>query len=143
MVRKVRILLGFSIGEILLLPILVLFAWLVRISLSLSSLPRVVGVIRSLHRVCPPGGRRDLTKTLQLADFVAYATQGFGRCLARSLLLFLLLPAGGCHVDFIIGVNKVGDKFESHAWIELQGQALENNQGIAGRFSTLIRFTSA
>jgi len=45
-------------------------------------------------------------------------------CLEASLVLWYLLKKQGVAVDLRIGVRKLNDKFEAHAWVEYQGAAL-------------------
>lgn len=47
-----------------------------------------------------------------------------GTCLQESLLLWYLLQRQGISAVIRIGVNKLGGKFEAHAWVERDGIAL-------------------
>jgi hypothetical protein len=45
-------------------------------------------------------------------------------CLAKSLTLRWLLRREGIASDLRIGIRKENEKFEAHAWVELEGAAL-------------------
>jgi hypothetical protein len=45
-------------------------------------------------------------------------------CLAKSLTLWWLLGRQGIESHLRIGIRKVGEKFEAHAWVERDGAAV-------------------
>ena len=45
-------------------------------------------------------------------------------CLTRSLVLFRLLRRSGLAVDFVIGMPRVPQSTDAHAWVELDGRDL-------------------
>jgi len=45
-------------------------------------------------------------------------------CLEESLVLWYLLRGQGIAARLRIGVRKIGQKFEAHAWVEYNGEAL-------------------
>lgn len=45
-------------------------------------------------------------------------------CLVESLTLCYLLQRQGVSADLRIGVRKMSDEFEAHAWVEYAGAAL-------------------
>jgi hypothetical protein len=45
-------------------------------------------------------------------------------CLAKSLTLWWLLERQGIDAHLRIGIRKDGEKFEAHAWVERDGDAL-------------------
>jgi hypothetical protein len=45
-------------------------------------------------------------------------------CLERSLTLWWLLERQGVHCQLRIGTRKAGEQLEAHAWVEYDGQAL-------------------
>jgi hypothetical protein len=47
-------------------------------------------------------------------------------CLEQSLVLWMLLRRRGFPAELKIGVRKDGGEFEAHAWVELDGEALNN-----------------
>lgn len=46
---------------------------------------------------------------------------GIGTCLSMSLALRELLLRNGIESEFRIGVDKIGDEFSAHAWLEYDG----------------------
>jgi transglutaminase superfamily protein len=60
----------------------------------------------------------------------AAARHGLGRssCLERSLALWWLLHQEGIASSVRIGARKTDGKFEAHAWVELEGVALNEPQ---------------
>lgn len=62
---------------------------------------------------------------------------GVSSCLARSLLLVRLLRRRGQPGELRIGVRRSGHGIESHAWVELQGVAVNDAQGGARRYAVL------
>jgi Transglutaminase-like superfamily len=50
-------------------------------------------------------------------------------CLERSLALWWLLARRGVAAQLRIGVRKSGEKFEAHAWVEREGQAIDEPEG--------------
>jgi hypothetical protein len=56
-------------------------------------------------------------------------------CLTRSLLLLWLLRRRGLRAELRIGVRRVEAEIESHAWVELDGEPVNETQEVAGRFA--------
>jgi Transglutaminase-like superfamily len=97
---------------------------------------------RSLQNLIPAAGRisdhqlsNDASSGGDLSDGRAMLTAGMvtaaarrspvqAGCLERSLTLWWLLKRQGiaCHIR--IGTRRVGDKFDAHAWVECEGQPL-------------------
>ena len=51
-------------------------------------------------------------------------------CLERSLALWWLLARRGVASQLRIGVRKSGQRFEAHAWVEREGVAVGEPQGL-------------
>jgi Transglutaminase-like superfamily len=49
-------------------------------------------------------------------------------CLEESLALWFLLRREGVSAELRIGARKMSGKFEAHAWVECQGQALNETE---------------
>jgi Transglutaminase-like superfamily len=49
-------------------------------------------------------------------------------CLEESLALWFLLRREGIAAELRIGARKTGDKFEAHAWVECDGEALNQTE---------------
>lgn len=58
-------------------------------------------------------------------------------CLTRSLLLLLMLGRRGLHSELRIGVRKADVEIESHAWVELEGEPVNETREVADRFAVL------
>lgn len=56
-------------------------------------------------------------------------------CLRRSLALWWLLRAQGIETHLRLGVNSGDRGFEAHAWVELEGQPLNDAQDVRQHFS--------
>lgn len=59
------------------------------------------------------------------------------QCLPRSIALFQQLKASGYDVKHCFGVNKKSDELAAHAWVEYQGQPLNEHPSIKKRFKEL------
>jgi hypothetical protein len=77
---------------------------------------------------------RSIRRTLQLMGLVIRFAPQRGNCLSQSLTLWWLLQCQGIASDLRIGVRSVGDQFQAHAWIEVQGQPLNEIQDVKSRF---------
>ena len=55
-------------------------------------------------------------------------------CLPQSLVLWWLLRRQGLAADLRIGVKPEPNRLEAHAWVEFQGQALNDGADVARRF---------
>lgn len=60
----------------------------------------------------------------------AYRSFGNPNCLERSLTLWGLLQREGLAAEIRIGAKKQGEAFEAHAWVECQGQVLNEPQEV-------------
>lgn len=126
-----------------------------QLSLSLISLPvailavRLVGFRRwhsALAQITPlktsPGsGAKSLTPEVRAAarmvkvaaHYTPYAT-----CVHQSLVLWWLLRRQGVESELRIGVRKDhGRQLGGHAWVELLGQALNDDENVHQRFNPL------
>ena len=52
---------------------------------------------------------------------------GSPNCLERSMLLWWLLRRGGIEGELHIGARKNGSRLEAHAWVELEGEILNDS----------------
>ena len=60
----------------------------------------------------------------------------------RSLLLFWLFNARNESAELVIGVRKDDSIFNSHAWIELKGKVVGENENAPLGFTTMLRFSA-
>jgi Transglutaminase-like superfamily len=58
---------------------------------------------------------------------VRRATGMAGTCLSRSFALWTLLRRRGVETELQIGYRKRGDQFEGHAWLEYQGDPINEH----------------
>ena len=56
-------------------------------------------------------------------------------CLRQSLALWWLLRRRGIPAELRIGVRKEGGALEAHGWVEHQGQALDDRQGVTASYA--------
>jgi hypothetical protein len=93
---------------------------------------------RLLARTRRPVPRRVLApqRVARLVEIAARRGPFRAKCLPTSLTLQALLAANGTASELRIGVRKRGTKFEAHAWIEHDGLALMEPEGVHERFSS-------
>jgi hypothetical protein len=60
-------------------------------------------------------------------------------CLRRSLTLWWLLRRRGIDGELRIGVRKVGDRLEAHAWVQYQGVVLNDREDVNGAYTPFDR----
>lgn len=84
-----------------------------------------------LRRFLPAKSLPEVQETMEEAGIVeravrAAARHGLGHptCLEQSLALWWLLEREGAPSALRIGVRKIGERFEAHAWVECQGLPL-------------------
>jgi hypothetical protein len=58
-----------------------------------------------------------------------------GNCLSKSIVLWQLLRREGLDPILCVGGRKEGRRFEAHAWIELDGRAVNDSEDVRERFS--------
>jgi hypothetical protein len=71
--------------------------------------------------------QRDLEGAESLAELAKIAGRRApltATCLPQALAVHALLRRRGLDPSLRIGVRKSGDRFEAHAWVELEGRAL-------------------
>jgi hypothetical protein len=83
-------------------------------------------------------------RTAQLAAQAVRYSLVKGKCLSQSIVLWHLLKCQGIHSDLRIGVKKVddrlpfaGDNFDAHAWVEYQGELLNERPDVYERFAVI------
>lgn len=79
-----------------------------------------------------------MSKANITARMVSIASRyGFYRpnCLQRSLVLWWLLRTQGVEGDLRIGVRKQEGRFEAHAWVEYEGEILNDRKDIHQYFA--------
>lgn len=71
----------------------------------------------------------------RLVDSAARHCLVVTNCLPQSLVLWWWLCREGFEAELRIGVRKAGQTMEAHAWVELFGQALNNQADVEQRFA--------
>jgi hypothetical protein len=127
--RREKVLLGFAV---LLLPTMALVLRVIgfrRLQTALSGIP--IGSEMTLAN----GSIEQARRTARMVSVAA--RRGFyqANCLPQSLVLWVLLRRQAIQSDLRIGVRKENGKFEAHAWIEIQGAALNDLADVGLRFA--------
>jgi hypothetical protein len=76
-----------------------------------------------LYSICPK-------VTARMVRAAARYGLGHPTCLQESLALWWLLGRQGIPSDLRVGVRKHADKFEAHAWVERNGIAMNEPEGL-------------
>ena len=95
-----------------------------------------------LQRLLPPlngpADGRAAAEVAQTARMIrAAAHHGIGRttCLQESLALWWLLGRQGIASSVRIGAHKAAGQFQAHAWVECDGAALNEDDGLHRHYS--------
>jgi hypothetical protein len=108
---------------------------LIGIALRVRGLTRV---LRAIGEVRPHAGMHPALESREIARLVgAVASRPPFRanCLVRSLVLKCVLARHGIASRLRVGVNKQGQEFEAHAWIELGEHPLNDDANVHQRFA--------
>jgi hypothetical protein len=110
----------------------------IEIGLRLAGFKRVLTWLHLFSREMQPAEHSvDEVERHGRLLFTAYRQMPFaGRCLARSLTIWLLLRRKGICTDLRFGTRKQGGKLLAHAWIEHNGVPLKIDSGIREKYST-------
>jgi hypothetical protein len=73
-----------------------------------------------------------LTRAVRSAELHGPATPN---CLERSMVLWFLLRRSGIGGELHIGARKIGPRFEAHAWVELNGEVLNDSADVHQHYS--------
>ena len=68
---------------------------------------------------------------------IRHATGAGGTCLVRSLTLWAMLLRRGISTDLRVGMRKTDGKIEGHAWLEYQGEPLNEDSAVIATYSVL------
>lgn len=90
---------------------------------------------RSPVVVRAPRSREELAAIGALVNVAGNHVPFPSTCLTRSLVLNWLLRCRGVDSELRIGVRLNEGTFEAHAWVEHEGQPLNDAQDIAARFA--------
>ncbi len=134
-----------KIALILALAILPVVALLLR-CVGLRRSQRLLGAIseRPTYRIIS----RDISarRYAKLVDIASRRGLFTANCLQRSLALWFLLKQEGINCCLRIGTRKVNDMFEAHAWVEVDGFVINDDDTIMKTytpFKLAINYLSA
>lgn len=88
---------------------------------------------RSIN-AAPDGRAPDPRATARLVATAARHGLHRGNCLSQSLTLQRLLARDGIAAELRIGARRAGERLEAHAWVEHEGQPLNDGADVARRF---------
>jgi hypothetical protein len=117
------------ISAVLLLP----FFWLGLRVLGLARLQSWIQGISLTAKSSPPVG--ELKAIGALVNRAARYAPGPVTCLTRSLLLRWLLRRRGLASDLRIGVQLTQGRLDAHAWVEYEGQPINDTPDVSRRFA--------
>jgi hypothetical protein len=114
---------GLRLGDLRLAPRL---AWALSVALRQRGRASLPELVRRLESGGPAGARRPRPED---ADRITYLTNSVLRalyrrdfCYPRALALFHFLSRWGLPVQFVLGVQRVGEALRGHAWVEVDGR---------------------
>ena len=79
---------------------------------------------RSMESVSPSVMAAKITRAVRTVELHGPGTPN---CLERSMLLWWLLRRAGIEGELHIGARKNGSRLEAHAWVELEGEVLNDS----------------
>jgi hypothetical protein len=85
----------------------------------------------------PPAAREDIERTCTAVDRAATYYFKHAWCLQRSATTVWLLRLRGVPAELVIGARKL--PFASHAWVEVDGQVLNNSPIVQESYTVLER----
>jgi hypothetical protein len=110
--------------------------------LRLAGYMRLRAFLESVRPASRPACRDAEKEARQTALIVSTAARrGLYRasCLRASVLLWWLLRRGGITADICFGVRTNGQKLEAHAWVEMDGAILNDQEDIRRAYSPLVQ----
>ncbi|MCA9906771.1 MAG: lasso peptide biosynthesis B2 protein [Anaerolineae bacterium] len=123
-----------------------LFVLSVLLLVSIRGVMKLLGFRRTkniLERVIAPQTQRTTNPELArvLARIVAMARRNLmfeATCLEHSLTLWLLLRRRGLAGKLVMGTRLQNGAFEGHAWIEYEGQVINDTADVTTRYAVLL-----
>jgi hypothetical protein len=88
--------------------------------------------VKNVHGKSPIGAGPDavISSALRAQRVVKRTTGIGGSCLVRSLSLWAILRRRGVHSGLRVGMRRRGEKIEGHAWIEIEGIPMNENERV-------------
>jgi hypothetical protein len=85
-----------------------------------------------------PGSMNQAEAVARMVEAAARRHPVPTKCLARSMTLWFLLARMGIESHVRIGVAMLGDVFDAHAWVDLEGCVLLDTPGTVSQYSVMI-----
>lgn len=122
-----------TLGAVALVPLV----WLGLRALGYARCRRWLTVRPGRAPVAPePAAAAELAKSYARAVSIAAGNVPCrARCLERSLALWWLLRRRGVAAELRIGVRKPESELEAHAWVELDGLAINDRDDVGERYA--------
>jgi hypothetical protein len=114
---------------------------LVHLNIHLFGLNNTQSILAVFRRRVPKQPPADTRLRLMRARHIFRYTRLHGpfkgNCLSRSLLMQMLLQNQGICSQMIIGVRFDDQQFKAHAWLERDGEPLNERSDVRQRFSVM------
>jgi hypothetical protein len=92
---------------------------------------------QEIRRTNPPSPIGNPQSTARLVRIAAERGLYRARCLEQSLVLRWLLRKQGIEARILFGARKEDEQIQVHAWVEVNGVAVSDDEGEHRRFSPL------
>jgi hypothetical protein len=132
-----RRLAGISGLERRLLPRAFLTVLLVRLSLRRSGYQRTCQRFAGTERTPRPDAEARVAASVRMVDLVTARLPVDTACLPRSVALWSLLRRQGVASQIVIGVRPGGAPLDAHAWVERNGQPINETPERVATFARL------
>lgn len=76
-----------------------------------------------------------ISRTTALVEMAGRCLPRWANCLKRSLVLWYLLRCQGISPSLRIGVRRVRGEFQAHAWLEYQGEVVNDVPGVHSAYA--------
>jgi Transglutaminase-like superfamily len=73
--------------------------------------------------------------TVRMVKIAERYNRWWSNCLKKSLVLWALLRVQGIESDLKIGVQREAGEFKAHAWVEYEGDVLNDRSDVAVEFA--------
>jgi hypothetical protein len=111
---------------------------LVNLGLRTLGFRRILAALSRAVLPVPPQGADSLGEWVAVAAWAVRAAASHGpiraNCLPQSLTLWWMLQRRGLDARIRFGARKTATGIEAHAWVELQGDVLNDRPDVASAF---------
>ena len=137
-----RKLLQLSKGEVWVLALAAVLLPTVRLALKFTTVSRLKDFgSRSLHD--PRSPQIPLQTTARMVSIAAHRGLYRFKCLDQSLVLRWLLRRQGIDARIVFGARKEDEQMEAHAWVEVDGVPISDDEGAHQHFSPLSELAAS